>query len=680
MQKKISKMVAIFLTISIFLNCQYVYAGVVINPIEYIKSEFSKEIRLEDDYYTAINKDWLDSIELDEGKMSYGTFEELSCNVADDIKNIICNIRSNKDKYSKDSDEIKVLNLFENYLDMDSRNELGIQPIKKYIDKVNSVETMDQLMDILSNYDFLYFQSLINLGVGIDFRDSSKNVLYISRIGLGLGNPGYYKFDSKDNKKIRKEYIKYIEKLHKLSGKSSKDAKSAAKSFYDFENTIAQVTPAVDEEAADPKKVEKSYNVYTMDAIRRKLSNVDIDKILNNLNIDVTNKIIVEDPNQLAVINELICEDNIDILKNFIITSILINSDTVLNKDFREASDGLKKSLYGASCENINEMECVKFVDYELGGIISRLYVEKYFDKECKEEVEEIADEIIENFQGRLEKLSWMSEDTKIEAINKLNKVKVKIGYPNKWKDYSNLSIRSYAEGGDLIENTINIFKLEAEKQFAKLNKDVDKDEWNMEAFVVNAYYNPINNEIVFPAGILQKPFYDHQASKECNLGGIGTVIGHELTHAFDNTGAQFDEEGNLKLWWRPKDYEEFIKRSKKVSQYYSNIEIEKGKFINGDLTVGENISDLGGMACILDLANKLKNPNFKELFENYAMIWRETSTEELKEYLLNNDPHAPKKARVNAVLSQFEEFYNTYNIKEEDKMYIKPEERVAIW
>lgn len=680
MQKKISKMVAVILAISIFLNCQYSYASAVINPIEYIKSQFGTEIRLEDDYYTAINKEWFDSIELDEGKMSYGTFEELSCNVSDDIKNIICSIRSNKDKYAKDSDEIKVLNLFENYLDINSRNELGMQPIKKYIDEVNSIETMDQLMDILSSYDFLYFQSLINLGVGMDFRDSSKNVLYVSRTGLGLGNSGYYKSNSKQNKKIRKEYIKYIEKLHKLSGKNSKDSKKAAESFYNFENTIAQVTPAVDEEAADPKKVEKSYNVYTMEQIKRKLFNVDIDKMMNDLKINTTNKIIVEDPNQLAVINDLMCEDNIEKIKNFIITNILINSDSILNKEFREASNGLKKVLYGASCEDMNEMEGVKFVNYELGGIISRLYVENYFDKECKEEVQAIADKIIENFKGRLEKLSWMSDTTKAEAVTKLNNVKVKIGYPDKWEDYRNLDIRSYEEGGNLIENTINIFKLEAEKQFSKLNKDVNKDEWSMEAFVVNAYYNPINNEIVFPAGILQKPFYDHTASEECNLGGIGTVIGHELTHAFDNTGAQFDEKGNLKVWWSPKDYEEFIKRSKKVSQYYSNIEVEKGKFINGDLTVGENISDLGGMACILDLADDLKNPNLKELFENYAMIWREISTEEIKDYLLNNDPHAPKKVRVNAVLSQFEEFYNVYDIKEGDKMYIKPEERVAIW
>jgi len=212
------------------------------------------------------------------------------------------------------------------------------------------------------------------------------------------------------------------------------------------------------------------------------------------------------------------------------------------------------------------------------------------------------------------------------------------------------------------------------------LKEPVNKNEWNMGACAVNAYYNALNNEIVFPAGILQAPFYDKNASKEKNLGGIGVIIGHELTHAFDNTGAQFDETGKLKNWWSANDYKEFTSRSKKVVDYYSNIETSDGNFINGFLTVGENISDLGGIACVLDITKNIENPNLKDLFENYATIWREISTKELKEYLLNNDPHAPKKVRVNIVLSQFEEFYKTYDIKKGDKMYVNPDDRVGIW
>lgn len=680
MRNKFSRLISVILIISIFLNCQFVYASSITNPIQYLKTKFTNETRLEDDYYTAINREWIESIDLDYGRMSYGTFEELSNTVSEEIKCIICDIKNNKDKYADSSDEMKIVNLFENYIDMDEREKQGWKPIKKYIDKVNSCETIDNIIDVLSDYEFLYFQSLINFGVGVDFRDSTKNILYISRSGLGLGNSEYYKVDSKESKKIRKEYKSYIKKLHKLIGETSKEADKNSKDFYEFENVIAQLTPSIEEDAADPDRIEKSYNVYGLSEIKNILFNINIDRVLDNLNINSVDKIVVEDPEQLSKINELICEGNIDLLKNYIVTSILISTDGILDNKFREASSGLKKVLYGCEVNGINELEAVKFVNYQLGGIIGRLYIEKYFDEQCKDEVENITKEIIENFQERLEKIDWMSESTKKGAINKLKNVNVKIGYPDKWKNYNKLIIASSKDGGTLVENVMNIFVMEVKKQFDKLNREVDRDEWNMEPFVVNAYYNPIHNEIVFPAGILQKPFYDYNASKECNLGGIGTVIGHELTHAFDTTGSQFDEYGNLKGWWREEDYEEFLKRSKKISDYYSNIEVEKGKFVNGELTVGENISDLGGMACVLDIANKIKNPNLKELFENYAMIWRETSTEEMRDYLLNNDSHAPKKIRVNAVLSQFEDFYKEYGIKDGDKMYIKSEDRIGIW
>jgi putative endopeptidase len=273
-----------------------------------------------------------------------------------------------------------------------------------------------------------------------------------------------------------------------------------------------------------------------------------------------------------------------------------------------------------------------------------------------------------------------MSKGTKDKAISKLKNINVKVGYPDKWSDYDDIKINSYDEGGTLVDNVTNIYTSKSKKEFSKLNKPVDKSEWNMGACSVNAYYNALNNEIVFPAGILQQPFYDKNASKEKNLGGIGVIIGHELTHAFDNTGAQFDESGKLKNWWSTRDYKEFTSRSRKVIDYYSNLKTNDGNNIDGFLTVGENISDLGGIACVLDIAKKIENVKLNDLFENYATIWREISTKELREYLLINDPHAPKKIRVNAVLSQFEEFYKTYNIEKGDKMYVNPEDRVGIW
>ena len=393
-----------------------------------------------------------------------------------------------------------------------------------------------------------------------------------------------------------------------------------------------------------------------------------------------TDKVIVENSKLLNMINSLMIEENTDKIKRFLKTNVLLSTDDLLTNEHREAANKLRKIFYGVDAVEFNEGSGIKFINEQLNELVSKIYVDKYFDRHSKIDVENISTEIIENFQNRLKNISWMSKVTKGKALNKLKNMNVKVGYPDRWNDYSDIKINAYDEGGSLVENVINIYKLQSKKEFSKLNKPVDKSEWSMGACSVNAYYNALNNEIVFPAGILQRPFYDKDSSKEKNLGGIGVIIGHELTHAFDNTGAQFDETGKLKNWWSASDYKEFTSRSQKVIDYYSNLKTNEGTNVDGFLTVGENISDLGGIACVLDIALKIDNANLKDLFENYATIWREVSTKELREYLLNNDPHAPKKIRVNAVLSQFEEFYKTYNIKEGDKMYVDPEDRIGIW
>jgi len=680
--KKIASLTTVFI-LSMSMNLKNVAYSSEININGSASSnsiESKEEVRVQDDFYNAVNKEWLLNTKLENGYVSYGTFEEVCGNVNGDIHNIILDIKKNRDTYNKNSDELKVLNLFNNYLNIEKRNNLGIKPIEKYINKINDIETINDLNAILSENEFSYFQSLINLGVGPDCKDSNTNVLYISRSNLGLGNSFYYKDTSNKNENIKQVYINYLTKLHTLYGEDENVARKNAEIFYNIENTIAQKIPSFEEEAKDDNRIQKSYNPYTLENLRGLVPNIDLFRLLSKLNISSANKIIVENPEELKLVNSFITEDNIDNMKIFLKTSVLLNTDNFLTSEHREASNDMKKTLYGVDTIDLNEGSGIKFVNCQLNEILSKLYVNKYFDENSKNDVEKIAKEIIKNFQNRLRNISWMTKSTKNEALNKLENINVKIGYPNNWNNYSDIEINSYDEGGSLIENVINIYVSQTKKQFSKLNEPVDKNEWNMGACTVNAYYNALNNEVVFPAGILQAPFYDKNASKEKNLGGIGVIIGHELTHAFDNTGAQFDETGKLKNWWSTNDYKEFTSRSKKIVDYYSNIETSDGNYINGFLTVGENISDLGGIACVLDIAKNIENPNLKDLFENYATIWREISTQELKEYLLNNDPHAPKKVRVNAVLSQFEEFHKTYGIKEDDKMYVRQEDRVGIW
>ncbi|WP_297429857.1 M13 family metallopeptidase [Clostridium sp.] len=680
--KRIASVVIVFiLSMSLPLNTS-AYSSEInsLNSASSNKAEGSKDVRIQDDFYTAVNKEWLSNTRLENGYVSYGTFEEVCGKVNGDILNIIKDIQKNKNSYDKNSDELKVLNLYNNYLNMDERNKLGVKPIEKYINIIEEIKNVEDLKGLLNDEEFSYFQSLINMGVGPDYKDSSKNVLYIGNSNLGLGNSFYYKDTRSANQEIKQVYMDYLTKLHTLYGENEEVAKSNAEVFFNIENEIAKKIPSYEEEARDQNRIQKSYNVHTIKSLEKLAPNINFSKLLSKLNVSKNNKIIVENPEGLKLVNSLIVENNLDNMKTFLKTCVLLNTDSFLTSNHREASDGLRRVFYGVESTDINEGSGVKFVNCQLNEVISKLYVDKYFDEESKKDVENMAKEIIKNFEGRLQNISWMSRATKEKALNKLENVTVKVGYPEKWNDYSDIKINSHEENGNLVDNVLNIYLSHNKRQFSKLNQPVNKNEWNMGACTVNAYYNALNNEIVFPAGILQPPFYDKNANKEKNLGGIGVVIGHELTHAFDNTGAQFDENGRLEKWWSENDYKEFTNRSKKVADYYSNIEMSDGKFVNGILTVGENISDLGGIACVLDIAKKVENPNLKDLFENYATIWREISTKELREYLLSNDPHAPKKVRVNVVLSQFEDFYRTYNIKEGDKMYVKPEDRVGIW
>ncbi len=680
--KKITSIILVlFLSISTSLNStSYSSEFNIISVLNSNSIESYSDARIEDDFYDAVNKEWLSKVKLEDGYISYGTFEEVCGRVNGDILNIISDIQKNKDSYATNSDELKVSNLYNNYLDMKKRDELGTKPIEKYINQINEVKDTNELKSILKDDEFSYFQPLINLGVGPDYKNSNINVLYISRSNLGLGNSFYYKDTSDKSQKIKQIYIGYIAKLHMLYGESEDVAKKNAETFVNIENELAKKIPSYEEEAKDENRIQNSYNLYTVKELDKLMPNADIPGLLNKLNINDPKKIIVENPEELKLVNSLISEDNLEDIKTYFKTNVLINTDNYLTSKHREACNELRKVLYGVECSELDEGSGVKFVSGQLNEIISKLYVNKHFDKESKNDVEKMSKEIIENFENRLQSNTWMSKSTKEKALKKLENVNVKVGYPEKWDDYNDVVINSYDEGGSLVDNLISIYTSQSKKQFSKLNQPVDKNEWNMGACTVNAYYNALNNEIVFPAGILQAPFYDKNANKEKNLGGIGVVIGHELTHAFDNTGAQFDETGKLKNWWNQNDYKEFTNRSKKVVDYYSNIKMNSEKNVNGILTVGENISDLGGMACVLDIAKKLENPDLKDLFENYATVWREISTSELKEYLLNNDPHSPKKVRVNAVLSQFEDFYKTYNIKEGDRMYVRPEDRVGIW
>jgi len=315
-----------------------------------------------------------------------------------------------------------------------------------------------------------------------------------------------------------------------------------------------------------------------------------------------------------------------------------------------------------------------------MGMAVGKIYAERYVPEKTKKDVENITKEIIETYKKRINNLDWMSESTKKNATDKLDKLDVKIGYPENWDDYSKLNIKSYEEGSSLFENIMTLRISAYDEMFSKINQPVDKKKDSFTPQTVNAYYSANENSIVIPGGIIQGHFYDPNATKEVNLGGIGAIIGHEISHAFDNTGSQYDSNGNLNNWWSEKDYEQFTEKAQKIADFYSQVEALPGEKINGNLTVGENIADIGGVSCILDILNTMDKPDYKAFFESYATTWRQITTKEYAEYSLRLDVHSPNKFRVNTVLPQFQKFYDTYGITEKDGMYVKPEDRLSIW
>lgn len=420
--KKITSIILVlFLSISTSLNnTSYSSEFNIISVLNSNSIESYSDARIEDDFYNAVNKEWLSKVKLDDGYISYGTFEEVCGRVNGDILNIISDIQKNKDNYDKNSDELKVLNLYNNYLDMKKRDELGTKPLEKYMNQINEIKDTNDLKAILKDDEFSYFQPLINLGVGPDYKNSNINVLYVSRSNLGLGNSFYYKDTSEKSQKIKQIYIDYIAKLHMLYGENEDVAKKNAETFFNIENEFAKKIPSYEEEAKDENRIQNSYNLYTVKELNKLIPNADIPGLLNKLNINNPKKIIVENPEELKLVNSLISKDNLENIKTYFKTNVLMNTDNYLTSKHREACNELRKVLYGVECSDLDEGSGVKFVSGQLNEIISKLYVNKHFDDESKNDVEKMSKEIIENFEDRLQSNTWMSKSTKEKALRKL--------------------------------------------------------------------------------------------------------------------------------------------------------------------------------------------------------------------------------------------------------------------
>lgn len=629
--------------------------------------------RPQDDFFYAMNYKWLTNTKLPAGYAFYTTFDEVDLNNSNKLKEVVGELYKNKGTYKNGSQEQKMADFYSTIIDKDSRNKQGMSPIQAYWDLVSQAKSVEELLNVMVKLENETGMNLLfSFGPTIDMKDSNRYILASS--GLATNLPSVYLL--MDNAQIAQLYQSYIAQLFMLAGESQEDAVAKAQNIYAFEQLIAQHTMSNE----DASKIEKIYNILSVDELTEMFPHVDVKAYMKNLGYQ-SNEVMIDDVGLMKKTGELISDENLEILKDFALYNLLANTASILSEDFQKATQAFSQSFYGMTESSSDEDTAFNLFSSVMSTYLGRIYVEKYFSEEAKKDVENIVSEIIATYEKRIEKLDWMSDTTKQAAITKLKSIKVKIGYPDKWADpLEGIEIKSYENGGSLIGNIFNITSATVKYYKTLLDKPVDKNEWAMPPQIVNAFYNPTNNEIVFPAGILQPPFYDVNASREQNLGGIGTVIAHEITHAFDNNGAQFDKDGNLNNWWTEEDYAVFQQKCQSVIELFDGLDIAPNIVSNGNLIVSESVADLGAMACILDIVKSMPNANYKELFESNARIWRMTATIQAYQMLATQDVHAPNKYRANQILRNFQEFYDTYNIQPSDPMYLAPEDRVTVW
>lgn len=626
-----------------------------------------------DDFYAAVNKEALDSSVIPEGQMNSGTLYDMM-NDDSRVSGII--EEAAKEKHQKGSPEQKIGDFYNNILDWDARNAAGITPVKPYLEAIDGAQTLDEVLAVADRMKReLYQAGLRTFGLTIDAKDSNRYIVTFSSIAPSLSKDIY----EKDGGKEKDAFLKYLKALLVLGGYAEEDAERQAKLYWEADRVLA----AAKLEQQDYGNVEKIYNIFTFSELKEMFPKAGLDSAYAISGLAESSQILVSDVGLLKAAAPYFSEEHVDYLKTRLRIELLAGFGGTLNREFQDAAETYQQELLGTSGSITDEYRASQIVQQQFGAEIGRVYAEKYFSPEAKADVEEMVHEFLEIYEQRIRGLGWMSEATKEKAVEKLHSMSIKVGYPDDddWDDSMDaVEIKSVAEGGSYFANMVEIARVTREYLIDMQGKPVDKSIWAMNVYTVNACYIAQFNEIVFPAGILRAPMYDVNNTREQNLGGIGYIIAHEITHAFDNNGAKFGKDGNAEDWWTAEDYAAFQKLCSRVVAHYDGAEGSNGVACKGELTLSENIADLGAAACVTEAAKRMENPDFKQLFETMARSWESTATRSTRQYVAQVDVHAPDKLRVNRVLVNLPEFYEAFDIGPGDGMYVAPEDRVLIW
>lgn len=632
-----------------------------------------------ENFFKYANGKWLDSVEIPDDKASYGGFQILRDEAQEDVMNIIKS--SSEGDFAMGSDEQKVGGLYNSFLNMEQRDKIGVAPLVPEFEKIDSISDYKQLAAHFAYANKYGFGSPFSVSQYVDFKDPNSYMILTWQGGIGLPEREYYFKDDDASVGIREKYVAHIARMFTLAG--LENGEQHAQTIMNLETQIAQHHMKKEQ----TRDMVALYNKVPVTELADLMPNYDWTTMLAKGELSDIDGIVVTQLEFMREMDSIIANTDLETWKVFLKWGLINTASTLLTSELDQANfEFYSKVIYGVEEQRPMWRRGVNMVNRHLGEVIGKVYVKEHFSPEAKERMMELVNNLLKAYEISIKELDWMSEETKVQALDKLSKFTPKIGYPDKWRDYSALTI----DEDDLLGNVKRSSEVQYALMLEKQKGPVQKHEWAMNPQTVNAYYNPPMNEIVFPAAILQPPFFNMEAEDAVNYGGIGAVIGHEIGHGFDDSGSTFDGDGVLRDWWTDEDKAEFKNRTKQLIEQYNQFEALEDVFVNGEFTLGENIGDLGGISIALkayELSLEGKEApvidgftGTQRVFLGFGQIWANKYREETLRNQITTDPHSPSEFRANGSVRNVPEFYEAFDITEQDALYLPPEERVKIW
>lgn len=680
MRRKIRILTAALLSASLLTGTAYASTAKIAGQ-KWIDSDIAGAVTadtpadVKDDFSIAVNKDWTLGVKMRESQAEASSTSELEDSVREQILNQIRNGGSTSHEAAL------VKQLYSDTADMEKRNADGIEPARKYVDEVLAIDSMDKLNAYVTDTSDPFAPRLYFGSVMADIKDSSRYAVYTGGISLSLGDADEYRNMTTLGKRSKAAQKAAFVAYYGLFGMSEKEAGERYDAMISLETKLSSVTygASVKKEADYFQKIYNPVQLSDLVAVSPNYPVADALKMYTDRGI---NNFIDVNPAYLPKLNELYTTENLEAIKDLMLYRVMLQTISYLDQRCVDISDQLASAISQSSYKSDPEEDAYSACSGSLDWAVGKMFVEGCVNSKTKTDVEKIISNTVATYRARLSSNTWLSDTTKEKAIEKLDSLTVRAAYPDDWSKYTydGLNFTSREDGGTLIDDIGKTVIYSFQKSVDKATKPVDRERWLETPQTVNAGYQMTDNSINIPAGILGGDFYNPDASEAVNMGGIGMVIGHEISHGFDPKGSQFDKDGNMTDWWTEEDRTAFNERAQKVIDYFSTFEPIQGIHVDGELTKGESVADIGGMMCMMEIAKTKENFDYETFFRQYAKIWKTKTSAGDEEVNVRTDPHPPAYLRTNVTVQQFQEFYDTFGIKEGDNMYLAPEKRLSVW